>query len=110
MRKVSRTAKDAYNIMRRQPSASSEANDVVNSMSVHSDSDNTNDSSLSEPETGGVLSGSLDEIIEADCYKNLVISHSSSKTQTSDKKSISTSQPKPQEHTFARWREIAYGH
>jgi len=43
-------------------------------------------------------------------HKNLVISHSSSKTQTSDKKSISTSQPKPQEHTFARWREIAYGH
>jgi len=42
--------------------------------------------------------------------KNLFESHSSSKTHTGDKKAISTSQPKPQEHTFARWREIAYGH
>jgi len=31
-------------------------------------------------------------------------------THTRNKKTISTSQPKPQEHTLTRWRKIAYGH
>jgi len=37
-------------------------------------------------------------------------SYKSSKTHTGDKKAISISLLKPQEHTFTRWREIAYGH
>ena len=43
-------------------------------------------------------------------HKNLFSSHKRSKTHTGDKKSISISLPKPQEHTFTRWRKIAYGH
>ena len=43
-------------------------------------------------------------------HKNLFSSYKSSKTHTGDKKAISISLPKPQEHTFTRWREIAYGH
>jgi len=35
---------------------------------------------------------------------------SSSKTHMGDKQTISTSLPKPQEHTYIRWREITYGH
>jgi len=43
-------------------------------------------------------------------HKNWFNSYYSSKTHTGDKKAISISLPKPQEHTFARWRERAYGH
>jgi len=42
--------------------------------------------------------------------QNWINSCSSSKTHTGDKKAISTSLPKPHEHTFTRWRETAYGH
>jgi len=51
--------------VKHQLSAYTDASDVINS--VHSDSDTVNDS-LSEPEIGGVLSGSSDQIIEAGCY------------------------------------------
>jgi len=43
-------------------------------------------------------------------HKKLFNSYNSSKTHAGDKKAISVSQPKPQEHTFTGWREIAYGH
>jgi len=48
--------------MRCQPSVSGYASDVINS--VHSESDTTNDSSLTEPEIGGVLSRFWDQIID----------------------------------------------
>jgi len=43
-------------------------------------------------------------------HKNLFSSYKSSKTHKGDKKAISISLPKSQEHTLIRWREIAYGH
>ena len=43
-------------------------------------------------------------------HKNWFDSHSSFKTHMGNNKAISVSLPKPQEHTFTRWREIAYGH
>jgi len=43
-------------------------------------------------------------------HKNWFNSCSSSKTHKSHKKLISASLSKPQEHTFTRWRETAYGH
>jgi len=43
-------------------------------------------------------------------HKNWFDSHSSFETHMGNKKAISASLPKPQEHTFTRWRETAYGH
>ena len=43
-------------------------------------------------------------------HKKWFNSYNSSKTHTGDKKAISVSLPKPQEHTFTSWREIAYVH
>jgi len=43
-------------------------------------------------------------------HKNWFNNCSSSKIHTGSMKAISTSQPKPQEHTFTRWREITYDH
>jgi len=43
-------------------------------------------------------------------HKNWFNSYKSSKTHTGGKKAISISEPKPQEHTFTRWRETVYGH
>jgi len=43
-------------------------------------------------------------------HKNLFDSHSSFKTHMGNKKAISASLPKPQQHTFTRRRETACGH
>jgi len=43
-------------------------------------------------------------------HKNWFSRYKSSKTHTGDKKAVWISLPKPQEHTFTRWREIACGH
>ena len=52
--------------MRRQPSVSSDASDIINS--VHEKSGTANDYSLTDPEIGGVLSGFSDQSIAAGCY------------------------------------------
>jgi len=43
-------------------------------------------------------------------HKNWFSSNKSSKTHAGDKKAISISLPKPQEHTLTSQREITYGH
>jgi len=43
-------------------------------------------------------------------HKNLFNRYKASKTYTGDKKAISISLPKPQEHMLTRWQETAYGH
>ena len=57
--------------------SSSDASDVINS--VLSDSYTANDSSLSEPEIGGGLNGSLHQIIEAGCYCTIKVYSSDGK-------------------------------
>ena len=43
-------------------------------------------------------------------HKNLFNRYKSSETHMGEKKAISASLPKPQQHTFTRWLETAYGH